>query len=111
MERSHPTWVSTSSRRSGVLVLERLADRREEREVQAMGRRRHVLEVREHPTRFEQTEDLAIQRALSLVLQMVDGHRRHDGVEAPQRGKRIAEVCLTSSMRSSWRSACLPPRA
>ena len=32
-----------------VLVLERLADRREEREVQAAGRRRDVLEVREDP--------------------------------------------------------------
>jgi glycerol dehydrogenase-like iron-containing ADH family enzyme len=58
----------------GILILERLADRREERQVQAIGWRGHMFEVGEHPARFEQVEDLAVERALSLVLEMVDGH-------------------------------------
>ncbi len=57
-----------------IFVLERLADRREERHVQAMGRRRDMFEVREHSAGFEQIDDLAVQRTLSLVLEMVDGH-------------------------------------
>ena len=57
-----------------IFVLERLADRCEERQVQSMRRRRHMLKVREHSAGFEQIEDLAIKRALPLVLQMVDGH-------------------------------------
>jgi multiple sugar transport system substrate-binding protein len=40
-------------------VLERLVDRREEHQVQAMRRRRHMLEVRKQPARFEQAWDRA----------------------------------------------------
>jgi hypothetical protein len=32
-----------------------------------------MLEVREHPARFEQGEHFAIEPALVLVLEMVDG--------------------------------------
>ena len=53
-----------------------------------------MLEVREHPTGFEQIENFAIQLALSLVLEVVDGKRRDDGVEAPERGQRLGEVVL-----------------
>jgi hypothetical protein len=38
-----------------------------------MRRRRDVLEVREHSGGSEHLEDLAIQRALALVLEVVDG--------------------------------------
>jgi hypothetical protein len=31
---------------------------------------------------LKQVEDLAIQRALAIVLEMMDGERRDDGVEA-----------------------------
>ena len=58
-----------------VLILKRLVDRREERDVQSVSRRRHVLEVREHPTRLKHLEDLLVELALSLVLQVMDRHR------------------------------------
>ena len=56
-----------------VLVLERLADRFEEGQMQALGWRGDVLEIGEDTARLEQVEDLAIERALSLVLEVVDG--------------------------------------
>ena len=78
----------------GVLVLDRLVDRREERQVQALGRRGDVLEVGEDPAGLEQLEDLAIERALALVLEVVDRERGDDGVEAPELRQRLGEVVL-----------------
>ena len=72
--------------RGWVLVLDRLADRFKERQVQAMGRRCHVLEVREHAAGCQKVEDFAVGPALAVVLDMVDRERRDDGVEAPERG-------------------------
>jgi len=51
-----------------------------------------MLEVREHAAGLEELEDLAVERALAVVLEMVDGHRRDDGVEAPECGQRLHEV-------------------
>jgi hypothetical protein len=34
-----------------------------------------MLEVREGPTGFEQSERFSVERALALVLEMVDGER------------------------------------
>jgi len=75
-------------------VLERLVDRREEHQVQAVSRRSDVLEVREHAAGLEQVEDLAVQRPLALVLEVVDGHGRDDDVEAPELGQRCRQVVL-----------------
>ena len=72
-----------------VLVLDRLADRGEESPVQALAGRGHVLEVGEQPARLEQLERLAVERALAVVLEMVDRHRRDHGVEAAERGQRL----------------------
>jgi hypothetical protein len=58
----------------GIFVLERLVDRRKNAMCRRWVARRHMLKVRKYPARFEQIEDLAIQRAFSLVLEMVDGH-------------------------------------
>ena len=53
-----------------------------------------MLEVRERPAGLEQIEHLTVQRALSLVLEVVDGERGDDGVEAPEgfAGQRLDEV-------------------
>jgi hypothetical protein len=51
-----------------------------------------VLEVREHAAGFEQVEDLAIERSLPVVLEMVDGERRDDSVEASERGERLDKI-------------------
>ena len=75
-------------------MLERLADRGEERQVQAAGWRRHVFEVGEHSAGFEQVEDLRVQGPLALVLEMMDGHGGHDGVKAPERRQRLGQVVL-----------------
>jgi hypothetical protein len=77
-----------------IFILERLLDRREEREMQAMGRRGHMLEVGEDSAGFEEIEDLAIERVLSLMLEVVDAKRGDDSVEAPERGQRLGEVVL-----------------
>ena len=42
-----------------------------------------VLEVREHAAELEQVEDLAVERALSLVLEMMDRKRRAPVTPAP----------------------------
>jgi hypothetical protein len=60
--------------------------------MEAVGRRGHMLEVSEDSAGFEEIEDLAIERALSLVLEVVDGKRGDDNVEAPERGQRLVEV-------------------
>jgi hypothetical protein len=60
--------------------------------VQALAGRRDVLEVGEHAAGLEQLEDLGVERALALVLEVVDRHRRHDRVEAPERGQRLGQV-------------------
>ena len=72
-----------------VLVLDWLFDRFKERQVQAVGRRCHVLEVREYAAGLEQVKDLAIERALAIVLEMMDRKRRDDSVEAAERGQRL----------------------
>jgi hypothetical protein len=41
--------------------------------VEALGRRGDVLEVGEYPAGLEALEDLAVERALALVLNVVDG--------------------------------------
>ena len=62
--------------------------------MQALGRRGDVLEVGEHPARFEQVIDFAAQRPLALVLEVVDHQRGDDGVEAPEVRQRLGEVVL-----------------
>jgi cytochrome P450 len=76
----------------GIGVLERLADRGEERRVQARSRRRHVLEVGEDPAGVEQIERLLVERALALMLEMVDREGRDHGVETADVWQRQAEV-------------------
>ena len=83
------------------LVLERLVDRREELQVQAMGRRRHVLEVREHPAGREQVEDLAAQRALALVPRWWIAIDATSTSKRPSSGSGSPRLCPTSSTRSS----------
>jgi hypothetical protein len=52
--------------------------------VQAVGRGRDKLEVREHAAGRQQVEDLAVERALSVVLEMMDRERRDDSIEVPE---------------------------
>ncbi len=51
-----------------------------------VGRRRHVLEVREQPSGLQQLERLGEDLALALVLEVVDGHRGDDGSKGPSEG-------------------------
>ena len=53
-----------------------------------------MVEVGEHPSGLQKVEYLAVERALALVLEVVNRHRRGDGVESPQIGQRIVEVVL-----------------
>ncbi|CAA9478091.1 MAG: hypothetical protein AVDCRST_MAG12-1328 [uncultured Rubrobacteraceae bacterium] len=92
-----------------VFVLRRLADGGEERQVRAVRRRGRVLQVCEHPAGFEEGEDLAVERALAPVLQVVDGERGDDGVEAPELrspGPSPAQRCppIGSAMGGCWRN-------
>jgi hypothetical protein len=59
--------------------------------------RQHVLEVGEHTARLEEVPDLPIQRAFSLVRQMVNGEARDDGVEPAKRGQRMIEIVAHDS--------------
>jgi hypothetical protein len=46
------------------------------------------------PARLEHLEHLAVERALSLVLQVMDRKRGDDGVEPSKGGQRGGEVVL-----------------
>ena len=60
--------------------------------MRARRHRQHVLEVGEHAARLEEVPDLLIQRAFSLVRQMVNREARDDGVERAKRGQRSVEI-------------------
>ena len=62
--------------------------------MQALGRRGDVLEVGEHPAGLQQRVDLADQRPLALILEMVDRHRGDDSVEAPEVRQGLGQVVL-----------------
>jgi hypothetical protein len=53
-----------------------------------------VLKVGKDAAGFEQIENLAVERALAFMLEVVDCKRRDDGVEAAERGERFSEVVL-----------------
>ena len=75
-------------------MLERLADRGEEVQMQAARRRGDVLEICEHAAGLEKVEDLGVQRALAVVLEVVDRHRGDHRVEASQCRHRRGHVVL-----------------
>jgi hypothetical protein len=77
-----------------VRILERFTDRGEESEMEALGRGGYVLEVGEDAAGFQEVEDLSVERTLPFVLEVVDGERGDDGIEAPERGQRLGEVVL-----------------
>ena len=58
------------------------------------GGRRDVLEVGEDAAGLEHGEDLGLERAHALVLEVVDGKRRHDAVEPAQVWKGFGEVVV-----------------
>jgi hypothetical protein len=59
-----------------------------------------VLEVREHTAGLEQVEDLSTERALALVLQMVDDIEETTASKRPNAGRDPARSCSTISTRS-----------
>ena len=77
-----------------ICILEWFADRGKEGQMDALRRRGHMLEVGEDSAGFEEIEDLAIKRVLSLVLEVVDGKRGNDNIETPERGQRLGQVVL-----------------
>jgi len=45
--------------------------------------------IREHAAGLEQVEDLAIERVLAVMLDIVDGERRDDSVKASQQREQV----------------------
>ena len=62
--------------------------------MQAARRRGDVLEIGEHAAGLEQVEDLGVQRALAVVLEVVDRHRGDHRVEASHCRHRRGHVVL-----------------
>ena len=65
-----------------VLLVRGEAQSAQEPLVQARRRRRDVLKVAENAARFEQAEDLLLELALALVLEVVDSEAGDDRVES-----------------------------
>ena len=124
----HFQWQSTSSKPQlaqpaelgldveqpvgGVLALERLLDRREEREVErARSARRRARGSRTTPPGTSSRERLAVELALALVLEVMDRQSQETTASKhPSAGSGRARSCSTSSKRliarRSARAAC-----